>query len=132
MQPVSRVLVGLVVLLSGLIGSEHEGMTRETHEEEVVMMQCAAPGNPPQPYVVSVATSSKGAPTVDAGTNWDCRHFRRHAQHDMMPVGLTACRGDGARDTVENTSMIVCVHACGGTDGTRHAPNDLPRRVSGL
>src|SRR6266852_1161861 len=50
----------------------------------------------------------------------------------IAPVGLTACRGDGARDTVENTPMIVCVHACGGTDGARHAPNDLPRRVSGL
>jgi hypothetical protein len=69
MQPVSRVVVGLVVLLSGLLGGEREGRTREMHEEEVVIMQCAAPGNPPQPYVVSVATSSKGAPTVDAGTN---------------------------------------------------------------
>ena len=68
MQPVSRVLVGLVVLLIGLIGGEREGMTRETHEEEVVIMQCAAPGNPPQQYVVSVATSSKGAPTSGAST----------------------------------------------------------------
>jgi len=28
--------------------------------------------------------------------------------------------------------MIVCGHACGGTDSARHAPNDLPRRLSGL
>src|SRR4029434_9291901 len=47
-------------------------------------------------------------------------------------VGLTACRGDGARDTVENTPMLVCGHACGGPDGARHAPSDLPRRLSGL
>src|SRR5882672_3562672 len=27
--------------------------------------------------------------------------------------------------------MVLC-HVCGGTDGARHAPNDLPRRLSGL
>src|SRR5712691_3976254 len=45
-------------------------------------------------------------------------------------VGLTACSGDSWRDTVENTPMIVCVHACGGTDGACHAANDLPGRLS--
>src|SRR5919197_724565 len=45
-------------------------------------------------------------------------------------IGLTACSGDSWRDTVENTPMIVCVHACGGTDGACHAPNDLPGRLS--
>jgi hypothetical protein len=55
-----------------------------------------------------------------------------HATHGRRGDGLTACSGDGARDTVENTPMIVCGHACGGTDGARHAPNDLPRRLSGL
>src|SRR5215470_857869 len=51
---------------------------------------------------------------------------------DIAPVGLTACRGDSWRDTVENTPTIVCGHACGGLDGARHAPNDLPRRLSRL
>src|SRR5262249_52031862 len=47
-------------------------------------------------------------------------------------VGLTACRGDGWRDTVENILMIDCGHVCGGTDGARHVANDLPRCLSGL
>src|SRR5215470_3490401 len=45
-------------------------------------------------------------------------------------IGLTACSGDSWRDTVENTPMLVCVHACGGTDGACHAANDLPGRLS--
>ena len=49
---------------------------------------------------------------------------------DIVAVGLTACRGDGWRDTVENTPMFVCGHACGGTDGARDPANDLPGRLS--
>src|SRR5215831_3223913 len=49
-----------------------------------------------------------------------------------ITLGLTACSGDSWRDPVENTPLIVCVHACGGTDGACHAANDLPRRLSGL
>src|SRR4030095_9032117 len=50
----------------------------------------------------------------------------------IRPFGLTACRGDGWRDTVEDTLMIDFGHVCGGTDGALHAPNDLPRCLSGL
>src|SRR5262252_6772402 len=58
----------------------------------------------------------------------------RSARHNLARVinqfGLTACSGDSWRDTVENTPMLVCVHACGGTDGACHAANDLPGRLS--
>src|SRR5262245_4418203 len=47
-------------------------------------------------------------------------------------VGLTACRGDGWRDIVENTLMRDFGNVCGGTDGARHAANHLPRCLSGL
>src|SRR5215831_5877097 len=47
-----------------------------------------------------------------------------------ITLGLTACSGDSWRDPVENTPLIVCVHACGGTDGACHAANDLPGRLS--
>jgi hypothetical protein len=50
----------------------------------------------------------------------------------ILSLGLTACSGDSGRDTVENHPTIVCGHACGGTDGARHAPSDLPRRLSRL
>src|SRR4051812_8199733 len=49
---------------------------------------------------------------------------RVYVRFYINTFGLTACRGDGARDTVENTPTIVCGHACGGTDGARYAPND--------
>src|SRR4029450_1093831 len=39
----------------------------------------------------------------------------------IKAFGLTACSGDSWRDTVENPPMLVCVHACGGTDGACHA-----------
>src|SRR5437764_13928353 len=47
-------------------------------------------------------------------------------------VGLTACRGDSWRDTVQNIPMILLCQTCGGTDAARHVANDLPRRLSCL
>src|SRR5262245_61539561 len=55
-----------------------------------------------------------------------------YAMHGIYTLGLTACRGDSWRDTVEKTPTIVCGHACGGTDGACDAPNHLPGRVSRL
>src|SRR4029434_1045008 len=56
--------------------------------------------------------------------------MRVYLVHGINTFGLTACSGDSWRDTVEDTPMIVCVHACGGTDGACHAANDLPGRLS--
>src|SRR5262245_5685150 len=50
----------------------------------------------------------------------------------ISPVGLTACSGDNWRDTVQNLPMMLLCHTCGGTDGARHAANDLLRRLSRL
>src|SRR5262249_51898938 len=46
----------------------------------------------------------------------------------MNTFGLTACRGDSWRDTVQTLPMIFLYHTCGGTNGARHAANDLPGR----
>jgi hypothetical protein len=66
-----------------------------------------------------------------AAAHW-CFHdpYVQVEANPISVIGLTACSGDSWRDTVENTPMIVCVHACGGTDGACHAANDLPGRLS--
>ena len=56
----------------------------------------------------------------------------KHGTSDIYGVGLTACSGDSWRDTVAKQPDDVSGHACGGTDGSCHAPNDLPRRLSRL
>src|SRR5437660_236022 len=58
--------------------------------------------------------------------------IRAHAQHDMSTIGLTACRGDGSRDTVEEKLAILSLSSGGAPDGSRDAPNYLSGRVSGL
>jgi hypothetical protein len=42
-----------------------------------------------------------------------------HSGIALLEIGLTACRGDGWRDTVANTLMRDFGHVCGGTDGAR-------------
>src|SRR5262249_47974199 len=66
--------------------------------------------------LASVSKVVTSIPTSSA-TCWGCRRSIFHAQLGMTAIGLTACSGDSWRDTVENTPMLVCVHACGGTDG---------------
>jgi hypothetical protein len=85
-------------------------------------------------YAISTSTTLESNKSLEGYPYllMSIRGSYRQVELPITPVGLTACRGDSARDTVENTPMLVCVHACGGTDGARHAPNDLPRRVSGL
>src|SRR5262249_10081958 len=65
-----------------------------------------------------------------AGDVAACREAKSRRLIPGRGIGLTACSGDSGRDPVENTPMIVCVHACGGTDGACHAANDLPGRLS--
>src|SRR6478672_5058526 len=51
---------------------------------------------------------------------------------DIEHVGLTACRGDGWRDSVKTNLTMVLYHTCGGLDGPRDPANDLARLISGL
>src|SRR5215831_14567527 len=83
-------------------------------------------------YRYTTASVSKVVTSIptSSATCWGCRRSIFHAQLGMTAIGLTACSGDSWRDTVENTPMLVCVHACGGTDGACHAANDLPGRLS--
>src|SRR5262249_4493216 len=48
----------------------------------------------------------------------------------ITPIGLTACRGDGARDTVKKPTRCCFLIVCGSPDGSRDPANDLPRRLS--
>src|SRR5262245_41934760 len=74
-----------------------------------------------------IGTTWKEAVTNAGGIHFSARNGVEDIEGkvDVNRVGLTACRGDGARDTVDINPMIVCDHACGGTDGARHAANHL-------
>src|SRR5215470_12116331 len=98
---------------------------------------CISPLQPAVASGATVATPSRYLP-INKRITVIWQHQTRAVSHaapgvfPIMALGLTAYRGDGARDTVENTPMIICARACGGPDGARHAPNDLPRRLSRL
>src|SRR5437016_6890345 len=102
-------------------------MRGRDHERAVPPVHCLwqnranTGATPVQPYL---AASAEGNREYKSPTN------RRLG--DIAPVGLTACRGDGSRDTVEEKLAILSLSSGGAPDGSRDAPNHLAGRVSGL
>src|SRR5712691_5840212 len=69
-------------------------------------------------------------PVASAGrltTTWS-----QGSQLRRTAIGLTACRGDGWRDTVKKPTRPCSFLVCGGPDGPRDPANHLPGRVSRL